>query len=339
MKAEANQSMRTKFRWQTAAAWGLVLVLPALLGWTARQRDSEPPRIRVESALVTVPVVVSDAQGRFIPGLTAEAFQLYHDQQPEPVSLFLTSDDPIKIALLLDTSPSTMTVADGIKKAAGSFLRQLRPQDMAMVVSFDADIRVLCPLSSDVRQLDRAIRRAEAGGISSRLRDAVLETVERHFRAISGRKAIVLLSDGEDHGSQASEEELLEAVASSTTSVYPLFYRVDPRRLLKDLVGPSVRLPRAPGSQEVWRQREAAAAGFLEKLSELSGGRFYRSEITALDQAFKQISEELRSQYLLGFYPQPSKLDGGTHTLEVRVKVPDAVVRARRSYKSVRPAD
>ena len=83
-----------------------------------------------------------------------------------------------------------------------------------------------------------------------------------------------------------------------------------------------------------WKEQEKEAAHYLDKISDLSAGRLYDSDIKDLDRAFRQISEELRSQYLLGFYPEKSKLDGAAHTLVVSVSVPDAVVRSRRSYRA-----
>ncbi len=313
-----------------------VLVLIAASMGMAFQEKAGTPQIRVESALVTVPVMVSDSMGRFIPGLRADAFKLYQDGVPADISLFLTSEDPIKIAILLDTSRSTTTVLEKIKKAAARFLLQMRPKDMATVVSFDSEIQVLCPFSSDPRELGRAIENAHVGGTSTRIRDAIIEIAQRRFRSISGRKAIVLLTDGEDHGSETSIPDLLDGVAASSTLIYSIFYHVDPRQLMRELIGRSVRIPKpAKGQKDPWQQREEEAAAFLEKVSELSAGRFYRSEVTEFDKAFKEISDELRSQYLLGFYPDRSKLDGKLHSLEVQVAAPDVVVRSRRNYRSV----
>jgi Ca-activated chloride channel family protein len=316
------------------------LVLLAILPVIAFPQNIDLQQIHVQSALVSVPVIVNDSNGRFVPGLTADAFSLFQDGIPVPVSLFLSSEDPIKIAFLLDTSRSTTTVLDKIKKSALRFLLEMRPQDRAMVVSFDSDIQVLCPLSSDYRELTDAISRAKSGGTNTRLRDAIMEIAQRRFRSITGRKAIVLLTDGEDHGSEISVPDLLDGVAASSTLIYSISYHVDPRRLMKGLMGISSSIPksmerRKDGPEDPWQQREEQAANFLEKISELSAGRLYRSEVTQFDKAFKQISDELRSQYLIGFYPDQAKLDGQTHALEVHVTVPDAVVRSRRSYRAV----
>jgi Ca-activated chloride channel family protein len=303
------------------------------------QEKWDPQRIRVESALVSVPVIVSDLRGRFVPGLSGESFRLYQDGIRQPIELFLTSEDPIKIALLLDTSKSTTTVLGEIKKAAARFLLRMRPQDSATVMSFDSSIRILCPFSSDRQELEEAIKSAKVGGGHTKIRDAISEVIQKRFRSISGRRAIVLLSDGQDHGSRISADELGDEIAASSTLIYAIHYRVDPRELMEVLFGVSSRLP-SPSEADTnsfysdWNERERQGAKFLRDIADLSAGRFYRSDASELDQVFGQISQELRQQYLLGFYPDKSKLDGKLHTLDVKVAVPDTVVRSRRSFRA-----
>ncbi len=320
-----------------------LILIAVSFSWNAglaAQEVPDSPRIRVESALVTVPVIVRDSEGRFMPGLTADSFRLSQDGSPVPISMFLTSEDPIKIALLLDTSVSAKSILKKIKQAAEGFLLQLRPKDLAMIVSFNSDVEVLCPLSSDHKELKEAIKSAKIGGSSTRMRDAVSETQNR-FRSISGRKAIVLLTDGDDHGSRTSPAALYDAVAASSTLVYSVFYDVNPRELIKELYGLSSHIPKSALNQPTgpyaeWNKVQKEASQYLENISDLSAGRFYRSSVDELDKAFRQISDELRSQYLLGFYPENSKLDGAMHSLAVSVTPPEAVITSRRSYKAVR---
>jgi Ca-activated chloride channel homolog len=297
----------------------------------ASQLAVEAQEIRVESALVAVPTIVSNAQGQFIPGLTADSFKLFQDGEEEKISLFLTSDDPCKIVLMLDTSKSTTSVLGNIKKAARRFLLQMRSQDMAMIVGFDTDIRVLCRFSSNRNELEEAIDRAKSSGLNTRLRDAIFD-VENRLRSIAGRKAIVLLTDGDDHGSAVSAEELRNVVLSSGALIYSVFYHIDMQELMKEIFGlPPIRT-KEPDPD--WVKQEKEAAQYLQEVSELSAGRFYRSKVTEFDRAFKQISDELHSQYLLGFYPNELKLDEKLHSLVVQVHTPGAVVRSRRKYRS-----
>jgi Ca-activated chloride channel family protein len=321
--------------------WIAIFMLPGAASKVESQDTIDPRRIQIESALVAVPVIVRDLHGKFIPGLRADSFRLFQDGVRVPFSLFLTSEDPIRIALLLDTSKSTTTVLGAIKKAAKRFLLQMRPLDQAMVVSFDSDIQILCALSSDQRELEEGIKSAKAGGTGTRMRDAIVEIAQRKFQSISGRKAVVLLTDGQDHGSSISSSDLFDAIAASSTLVYSVFYSVDPRELAKELFGVSSRLPRRAagkikGAPAAWDENEEKAARYLQQISELSAGRFYRSTSMEFDSIFKQISEELRSQYLIGFYPDKLMLDGIMHSLEVKVSVPEANVSSRRNYRATR---
>jgi Ca-activated chloride channel homolog len=297
----------------------------------AFQEIGELRNIQAESAPVTVPVMVRDAQGKFVNGLPPGSFKLFEDGRQVPVSLFLTSEDPMQIALLIDTSRSSTTVLKKIKKAADQFLRQMRSRDLAMVASFDSEVRVLCPLSSDAGELKEAIKRAKPGGSFSRMRDAIHEILQGRSRSFAGRKAIILLTDGRDQGSRISAKDLLDNVVSSNMPIYSIFYKVDPRGLMKELFGIP---PSFGGAGDSWKEQEKEAAQYLEKMSDLSAGRLYAGDIKDLDRVFRQISDELRFQYLLGFYPEKSKLDGAAHTLVVSVSVPDAVVRSRRSYRA-----
>jgi Ca-activated chloride channel family protein len=321
-------------------AFGSIIVaLLCVMAGLGFQEPDEFQRIRVESVLVTVPTIVSDSRGRLLPGLKADSFRLYEDDIQVPISIFLTSEDPLNIALMLDTSVSTTTVMGKIKKAARKFLLQLRPQDLATVVAFGSEIQVLCPFSSDPRELRDAIKGANAGGSMTLMRDAIDKVIRQRLRPATGRKAVVILTDGQDHGSRISAPDLLDVVAAAGISIYSIFYNVDPRELMEELAGISSRIPKKTadgkeGPYSAWHEREELAAQYLEKISELSAGRFFRSKVTKLDDAFKQISEELRSQYLIGFYPDKSKLDGATHTLRVSVSIPGAVVRSRYSYRA-----
>ena len=155
-----------------------------------RGQDNQPAEvIKVYSNLVSVPVIVSDRDGRYIPGLRQEDFKLYDNNAQQTLTFFDAAEEPLNIALLLDTSRSTEGVLDDIKKAAKNFLKELRPQDRAMIVSFDYDIHKLSSLTSDRKILERAIKQAEVGQyLGTLLNDAVLESIERDLKPINGRR-------------------------------------------------------------------------------------------------------------------------------------------------------
>ena len=315
---------------------------------SAQQKQSDET-IKVQATLVNVPVIVSDRQGRYISNLKIGDFKLYQDRVEQPISFFDAAEEPINVALLLDTSRSTIGVLDDIKKDAANFLKELRPQDRAMIVSFDYDVHVLTTLTSDRKRLERAVKDADIGEqFGTTLRDAVNTVFERHFKKVDGRKAIILLTDGKDAGSRISEEDLLDEAAESGSMIYSVFFKTGPLngnrpfgRRRRD--GWGGRFPFPPRREERRRQRvdmkNEDAAAFLTKLAEVSAGRFHSSEVSDLKNTFKLIADELRHQYRLGFYPDNTKADGQRHSLRVEVRIADAVVRARRSYQAPSPVN
>ncbi len=339
--------MTARPRVRVLAIWlSLAFGLGAVTSLAQKISNDDP--IKVRTTLVSVPAVGSDRQERYIAGLKAADFKLYEDGIEQPISFFETTEEPLNVAVLLDTSLSTSPVLDDIKKSAKDFIKELRPKDRAMVLSFDYDVHPLSSLTSDHTSLEHAIKSAEIGHRAGTvLRDAVAEVVNREFKAVSGRKAIVVLTDGKDHGSHVTENDLLDAAAESGAMIYSVYY--DTGLLQNGRGAGGYRrgrwgrpFPRAQGripggrGRDRMEQKNDEAREFLGTLAEVSAGRFYESEVTDLKKTFKLIAEELRHQYQLGFYPDNNKLDGKVHALRVQVLRPDVAVRARRSYTAIR---
>lgn len=336
-------------------------------------QQSQEPTISIDSTLVSVPVIVSDRQGRYISGLKQQDFTLYDNQVKQPIAFFDAAQEPLNVALLLDTSKSTQFVLEDIKSAASTFLTQLRAKDKAMVVTFDSRVRFLTPLTNSQSQLERAIEQAYIGErVGTKLNDAVDEAV-KELKQVSGRKAIVLLTDGKDHGSSLEAEELIDQVVESNTLIYTVFFETgnfrvgdnprwdqpEPRRNRRD--DPFPRFPHFPrfprfqnnfqnnyqggyqGGYQSGRRAErraerverknTEAMDFLTELAEVTAGRMYNSQVTDLKKTFSLIAEELRNQYTLGFYPDNSDFTDEPHIIKVQVAGKDIVVRARRNYR------
>jgi VWFA-related protein len=369
-------------RWQTKKKWGPKLFLKArgtllfgglshlivvvfvglILSWSAAvapgQEAQQPiDTLRIDTNLISVPVIVSDRQGRYVPGLTVQDFKLYDNSVEQKISFFDAAEEPLNILLLLDTSQSTRGVLGDIKKAARNFLKELRPQDRAMVVSFDYEVQKLSPLTSDRKVLETAIKHAEVGRyIGTLLNDAVMETTAEVFQPITGRKAIILLTDGKDAGSRVRAAELISSASEADAMIYSIFYESSfPRRFgagrppfpgrrrggIFGRRGPRFDPlpPQGPGAnqrRERQQERNEMGAEFLSRLSEVTGGRFYSSKVTDLKKAFDLVAEELRHQYRLGFYPIKMKQDGSLHSLKVRVDVADVAIRSRYQYRAKR---
>lgn len=342
---------------------GLVLLSQAFNAFS--QDKAKDEAIKVETTLVSVPVIVSDRNGRYVPNLTAADFAVFQDGSQQTVEFFAATEEPLNIALLIDTSQSTRGVLGDIKDSANSFIKLLTPADKAMIVSFNREVEILSGLTSDQGQLKKAIKSAEIpdGEFGTALRDAAYETIFRSFSGIKGRKAIILLTDGKDAGSRISSRDLLYRLQETDTMIYPIMFKTDERRAIMrqilrrgDVFGGGFprggrngggRFPDGgrrngggfPGGAGDARRRDRVerqnreAGEFLESLADTTAGRYYESDDGQLKKLFASIVEELRYQYRLGFYP-PDETDAKRlHEIKVRLTKADAVVRSRTSYR------
>jgi VWFA-related protein len=180
--------------------------------------------VRVNTALVTIPVSVLDRDGRFIPNLRKEDFRIFEDGAEQEVAYFATVEQPFTVALVIDTSNSTRFKLEDVQDAAIAFLDQLRPEDKALVVSFNDEIRVLSEVTSDRRQLRDAIRRTRWGG-GTKLYDAVDLVIKQRLDQLKGRKAVVLFTDGVDTTSKrASYQSTVGDAEELDAMIYSIQY-------------------------------------------------------------------------------------------------------------------
>ena len=203
----------------------------------------EGDTLTINTGLVTVPVKVMDRGGKYVPNLTRRDFHVFENGVEQRIAYFATVDQPFTVVLLIDTSGSTHFKIEDMHNAAISFVNQLKEQDRVMVMSFDDSIRTLCEPTSDRDTLIQAIRRARTGG-GTRLYDAVHQVIRQKLKSISGRKAVVLFTDGVDTTSgQASYESTIREVQESDAAVYCVAYDTS-----GDLMGPGgMRLPGSRG--------------------------------------------------------------------------------------------
>ena len=299
--------------------------------------------IRVETALVTVPVSVRDSAGRYAPDLRREDFHLYEEGIEQQIAYFATVDQPFTVALVLDTSGSTNFRLEDMQSAAITFVGQLKPADRVLVIAFDDRISVLAGPTNDRAELTRAIRRTRTGG-GTRLYDAVDQVINQHLRPIAGRKAIVLFTDGVDTSSRrATYESTVRAAEEFDALIYPISYSTFgngnrgagppqwPQPGGRGGVILGLPFPRGGGGPSSGDYRRADR--YLHDLAQKSGGRFYRGDsLLGVAQSFAWIAEELRRQYSLGYYPKPAGQVGARRQIKVRVEQPGLVVLARDRY-------
>ena len=296
---------------------------------TARPQEpaQQAPVIRTQVNLVNLFVTVRDKTKHIVTDLKQQDFKILEDGQPQEIAFFSKEVTlPITLAMLLDTSGSEQYMLPAIQDAGGRFMeRVLRKGDEALVMSFDSDVDLLSDFTDDRGQIDRAIRKARInspsggsvasnpGPIGSRqitgtaLYDAIYLACNEKLNTEAGRKAVLIVTDAQDEGSKVRQEEAIEAAQRTDTVVHIL--------LVAD--------PHFGGGN-------GSAA---RKLTDETGGRtiVVNSE-KHLAEAFDQISEELRSQYTLGYYPSNGARDGKFRKIKIDMSNHDLKVLARKGY-------
>jgi len=291
--------------------------------------------LRIETALVIVPVMAMDKDGKYLPGLKAEDFEVSEDGVRQEISDFGSAETPFHVALVLDVSGSTRFKLEDIQDAAMSFVDQLRPQDRVMVISFDHQVRVEAEFTNERDKLMRAILRTRTGG-GTRLQDALDLTLTERLSKIQGRKAIVVFTDGVDNTSWlASWQDVTARVEESGVIIYPIRYDTLPDVAALPPMSPlppNVNVVRVIGQDKEEYER---AVRSLKNLASVSGGRYYDvATIADTNQAFANIAEELRRYYWLGYYPVNTARDGSYRKIRVAAGKPEAVLRARQGYRT-----
>lgn len=291
--------------------------------------------LRVETNLVTIPVSVFDRNGLYIPGLRKSDFRIFEDGREQEIAYFGTSDKPFTVALLIDTSPSTAYKIDEIHRAAAAFVDQLEPQDSVIVIEFNHSVNVLTEATSDRQKIYKAINKSNFGDGTS-LYNAVDEALRKQLGKITGRKAVVLFTDGVDTTSRKNTYDgTVNYAEESDALVFPIYFNTffdNNRRInsspFPDIFGGQVT-QRGTSSEDY-----ALGRRYLEDLAEVTGGRVFRPESTpgGLTRAFEGIAEELRRQYNIGYIPSSEGKVGQRKQIRVRVDRSNLIVRARDSY-------
>lgn len=314
----------------------------------AETDDSEI--IKVDTGIVSIPVKVLDRNGRFIGGLTKENFKVLEDNVEQEIAYFSNEQQPFTVALILDMSYSAKFKAEEIQAAALTFINQLRPNDKVMVISFDQEVYVQCEPTSDRKILQNAIRKTKISYGTS-LYDAVDLVINQKLKKITGRKAIVLFSDGVDTSSSRSHDLLnLSDALELDALIYPIEYDTfNEVQVMKNkpiIQKPKIEIPSKdknplpsiggigmPSNKGTTAEEYKKASEYLNELANRTGGRLYKaSTIANLSDAFSRIASELREYYSIGYYPKDETNIGKKHKLKVRVDRTGVVVKARDSY-------
>ena len=281
--------------------------------------QTQPPTtLKVDVKLVNVYATVLDSQGAPVGSLTKESFVVSEDGYPQSIAHFeRESDLPLSIVLAIDTSLSTRKDLRLEVESARRFIHAiLRPRDRVMIMAFDTEVREIVRFTSDTKTIDRGLDTIHAGGATA-LYDAVFLASDA-LQNRQGRKVLIIVTDGGDTVSSTSYQQALREAIQSEALVYGV-----------------IDVPIAANAG-----RDIGGEHALIQLSHDTGGRYFYADSGAdLDSVFKKIDEELRTQYLLGYYPNRRIADSSFRRIKVDVTPPKdeehsgpLSVRARSGY-------
>jgi Ca-activated chloride channel family protein len=308
------------------------------------EKQKEDPPVKLKATLVQVPVIVKGGGGMYVTDLRPEEFVIYEDGIKQRLEFFGSVDEPFSVVLALDSSGSTSDQLGEIKAAANAFIENLRPHDRVMVLSFNDSVEVHCNLTNNRAELRDAIGAIRVGEYTQ-VYEAIYTAVWEKLDGVEGRKAVIVFTDGIDTASsEITKDDTLDAVVESEdVIVYPIRYstRADvERRLVSrrinvtgggELLASNVSVDKLRELDRLYR----SADEYLHELAERSGGKVERADtIRDLRSAFAKIADELRHQYLLGYYTSDDQKQDSVRRIKVEVLRPGAKVRARPGFRS-----
>ena len=336
----------------------------------ASSPDQPLTTMSVKVKVVNVLATVRDKHGKIVNGLTKDDFTVSEDGRPQTLKYFACETDlPLTLGMLVDTSMSQRRVLSEERDASESFLAQVlrEDKDKAFVIHFDREVELLQDLTSSHEQLRSALESLQTpqftrtsgggGGLGSGpgrgsgrhgggtlLYDAVYLASDEMMQKQPGRKALIVLSDGVDMGSKESLEAAIESAQRANTIVYSILFKDDEAYgsgggfsrtgiSIPGMGGPGMGSGGMGGGRGGRRFPEDHADGkkVLERISKETGGRLFQvSKKEPVNQIYSQIQEELRSQYSLGYTPNP--LEPGYHKIQVAATRKDLTVQARDGY-------
>ncbi len=271
---------------------------------------AQQPTFRTGTRTVALYATVTDSQKRLVPDLQKEDFEIFDNEKPQTVDLFLNEIQPITVVVMLDTSASMTGNLELLIRAAEQFLIRMLPKDKGMVGAFNDKIEFFPATFTHNRDtLISSLKDLDFGN-PTRLYDAIAASMDRMLK-VEGRRVVLVFTDGDDTNSRVGSGDVLEQARQNEVMIYAVGLRSDYFN----------------GSRQVRSKPDSG----LKRLAEETGGGYFELEKTAeLAPTFTRVAQELHSQYVLGF--TPTALDGKVHRLSVRAKKLGMSVRARKSY-------
>lgn len=313
----------------------------ALLAQNASQKQppvEDLPTIKIDVDIVNVLATVRDKRGGLVGNLEKKDFTVLEDGKSQPIKYFTRETDvPLTIGLLVDVSGSQRNLIDIERNAASQFFSQvLRQKDEAFLIMFGEESELLQDYTNSVRLLTEGLRQLRVssgvGGLGpgpvptaggprgTVLYDAVYLAANEKLKGEVGRKVVVVITDGVDQGSRLNIRQAVEAAQKSDAVIYCIYY-TDPSAYGYG--------PFSFGS---------GGEGYLRQMSDETGGHVYKVDRkNSLELVFKQLQDEMRSQYAIGYTPTNDVKDGSYRKLDIRTSNKDLKVQARKGYYAIKP--
>jgi Ca-activated chloride channel family protein len=293
-------------------------LLTAVVAAAQSDPPRRPPTFGAGVEVIRLSVSVTDGRNRLVSGLSDKDFAVFEDGVRQELAFFTDEAPPLSVALLLDCSASMAEKLPVAKEAGVRFVRSLAPKDLGQVVQFNDRITVLQDFTHDHGALEAAIGSASASGptvLHNALYITLKELLSHGTPAAPRRRAVVLLSDGEDTASLVTDDQVLELARQAEIGVYAIGLRPD-------------------RVQDRQRLAFSQATHFLTALARETGGQIYLpASLSELDAVYGRVADELRTQYTLGYLPQNGRRDGRWRRIVVRtVAREDVQVRHKVGY-------
>lgn len=279
---------------------------------------------------VRLPVTVTEKKKFLVPGLTKGDFAVFEDGVQQEITFFSDekTNPPVFVGVLMDTSPSAAGKIAFSKEAAKNFIytvTRLR-RDKAAFMTFDHEVILRQDFTDKLDLLDKAVDKIKKPGSQTALYDAVWQFTDEKLRSVPGRRVIVVISDGEDTFSRAELVDAIDIAQRTETTIFGISTKAG-------------FLGTVPGVEA--GQIKDKGDKLLTQLCEATGGEaFFTGDMTELERAFKRISEELRTQYLITYKPANQEYDGRERKVEVRFtdkeKDKKYNIRTKKSYRQIR---
>lgn len=312
---------------------GLVVALSSVVLVAQETPQQEQPQknanndfvLSVDVELVQLPISVLDKEGRPVNGLAKDHFQIFEDNVQQQIKLFKHEDIPLSLGLVIDNSGSMRNKRERVNHATLSFVRESNPEDETFIVNFDDSAYLEQDFTGSIGDLIDALDNLDTRGETA-LYDAVYLSVDHAKAGKKDKKAILLISDGEDNVSKYGFNKVTEALRESKVTLYAIGLLEE-----NDQRGGLFKKPPSKKAKEA-----------LEKFAEITGGQaYFPKSLDEVEDLVKTIAHDLRNHYTIGYTPSNRKLDGGWREVRVKVNPPKNVskvtVRTKQGYYAPGP--